>query len=92
MFDNRFESPKLHFLKYFDNHPAVLFQTPSTYISMYCNTLALIVAFVHGFELDKKLLELKLLRIWAQAKMKNSFVYEYEMSTCEIYLAILLVK
>ena len=29
--------------KYFDNYPAVFFQTPSTYISRYCNTFASIV-------------------------------------------------
>ena len=43
----------MRFLIYFDNYTVVLFQTPSTYISMYCNTFASIVAFVRGFELEK---------------------------------------
>ena len=53
MHDNLLKSPKLRFLIYFDDYKAVLFQTPSTYISMYCNTFPSIVAFVHGFELEK---------------------------------------
>ena len=83
MLDNRLIS---HF--YFDNYPAVLFQTPFAYIPMYCNTFASIVSFVHGFGLEKWLLRIKATPHLSSDEPDEQFVYhgyEYEMCTCGIY-------
>ena len=40
---------------------------------------------LEGFIIEEKSCwDHKLPRMWVQSKLKNSFVYEYEMSTCGI--------